>query len=248
MKGRIHSIESFGTLDGPGVRMVVFMQGCPLRCKYCHNPDTWQVQGGEEMSAEEIMERFLKNRPFYSNGGMTVSGGEPLLQLGFLIELFTRAKREGVHTCIDTSGATFHESERLDRLIELTDLVMLDLKHSDSAAHKELTGADNASILAFADFLAERNVPIWIRHVVVPTITDGEEHLLRLGEMIAKIKTARALDVLPYHTMGKEKYRALGMEYPLEGIPALPKDAAEKAKATILRGYRLAKRKNTQGE
>lgn len=248
MKGRIHSIESFGTLDGPGVRMVVFMQGCPLRCKYCHNPDTWQVQGGEEMSAEEIMERFLKNRPFYSNGGMTVSGGEPLLQVDFLIKLFTLAKREGVHTCIDTSGATFHESERLDRLIELTDLVMLDLKHSDSAAHKELTGADNASILDFADFLAERNVPIWIRHVVVPTITDGEEHLLRLGEMIAKIKTARALDVLPYHTMGKEKYRKLGIKYPLEDIPALSKDAAEKAKETILRGYRLAKSKNNQGE
>jgi pyruvate formate lyase activating enzyme len=248
MKGRIHSIESFGTLDGPGVRMVVFMQGCPLRCKYCHNPDTWQVHGGEETSAEEIMAHFLKNRPFYTNGGITVSGGEPLLQVDFLIELFTLAKREGVHTCIDTSGATFHESERLDRLIELTDLVMLDLKHSDSAAHKELTGADNASILAFADYLAKKNVPIWIRHVVVPTVTDGEEHLLRLGELIARIKTARALDVLPYHTLGKEKYRALGMEYPLEGIPALSKDAAEKAKETILRGYRLAKGKNNQGE
>ena len=170
----------------------------------------------------------------------------------FVTELFALAKREGIHTCIDTSGICFADSretkEKIDALISVTDLVMLDLKHSDSAAHKELTGADNASILAFADYLAKKNVPIWIRHVVVPTVTDGDEHLLRLGELIARIKTARALDVLPYHTMGKEKYRALGMEYPLEGIPALSKDAAEKAKETILRGYRLAKGKNTQGE
>ncbi len=227
--------------------MVVFLQGCPLRCKYCHNPDTWQIHGGVEMSAEDVMERFLKNRPFYSNGGITASGGEPLLQIDFLTELFALAKRHGVHTAIDTSGITFQRGEyveHLDRLLALTDLVMLDIKHSDSAAHKELTGADNANILDFADYVSQKGVPIWVRHVVVPTLTDGEEHLLRLGEMIARISTARALDVLPYHTMGKEKYRALGIEYPLEGIPALPKDAAEKAKATILRGYRRKKQKS----
>ena len=227
--------------------MVVFMQGCPLRCKYCHNPDTWQVHGGEEMSAEEIMERFLKNRPFYSNGGITASGGEPLLQIEFLTELFALAKRHGVHTAIDTSGITFHRGEylkRLDRLLALTDLVMLDIKHSDSTAHKELTGADNANILDFADYLSQKGIPIWVRHVVVPTLTDGEEHLLRLGEMIARISTVRALDVLPYHTMGKEKYRTLGVEYPLERLDALSSADAEAAKEIILRGYRRKKQKS----
>lgn len=220
--------------------MVVFLQGCPLRCKYCHNPDTWQIGGGQELSAEEIIERFRKNRPFYSNGGITVSGGEPLLQIEFLTELFALAKADGIHTCIDTSGITYRggNTADLDALLALTDLIMLDLKHSDGAAHKELTGADNKNVLAFAEHVSRLNIPIWVRHVVVPTVTDGEEHLLRLGEMIAKIGTARALDVLPYHTMGIEKYRALGIDYPLDGIPALSQSDAEKAKNTILKGYR----------
>ena len=249
MDGYIHSIESFGTVDGPGVRLVVFCQGCPMRCQYCHNPDTWEMGKGTRMSAEEIMRPYERNKAFYSRGGITVTGGEPLLQPDFLLELFALAKARGVHTCIDTSGATYREgqspyNEKLDRLMEMTDLVMLDIKHIDDAAHRELTGMPNGGVLAFAKYLEQRNVPLWVRHVVVPGITDEEAQLERLGRFIGSLKNLKALDVLPYHTMGTVKYQQMGIPYPLEGVEPMSKAGAELARKTIIAGIRAARGKN----
>ncbi len=239
-KGYIHSTESFGTLDGPGIRFVVFMQGCPLRCKFCHNPDTWETHIGTEMTVAELIGEFEKNRGFYKDGGITVTGGEPLLQLDFVTELFREAKRRGIHTCLDTSGITFNENQRdrYDRLVSFTDLVMLDIKHIRPDSHKKLTGVANESVLAFAKYLSEKNIPIWIRCVIIKGITDDENDLLALGEFIGKLKTLKALDVLPYHTMGVSKYENLGIPYPLDGVPPLSKEDAIAAKKIILAGIK----------
>ncbi len=217
-----------------------------MRCQYCHNPDTWQIGIGKKMSTEEIMTEYRKNRSFYRRGGITVTGGEPLLQIDFLLELFEMAKREGVHTCLDTSGVTYHPEaseymRKLDKLMELTDLVMLDIKHSDSMAHERLTGHKNENILAFAKYLAEKHVPVWVRHVVVPGITDGEAHLKELGRILAGLSNIKALDVLPYHTMGIHKYKELGIDYPLEGIEPMSKQGAIDAKNIILSSFREAR-------
>lgn len=243
MKGYIHSQESFGTVDGPGLRYVVFVQGCPMRCQYCHNPDTWEVNAGTEITAEEIIANYDKNRSFYKKGGLTVTGGEPLLQIDFLLELFDLAKKENIHTCIDTSGITYHPgntayNKKLDKLMEITDLVMLDIKHIDPQKHKMLTKQENAGILAFAKYLEEKGVTLWIRHVIVPGITDDPEDLKNLGRFIGTLKNLQALDVLPYHTMGVNKYKELGIEYPLEGVEALPKEKAVEARKVILEGIR----------
>lgn len=248
MDGNIHSIETFGTVDGPGIRFVIFMQGCPLRCRYCHNPDTWETKGGKRMSVEELLEQFHKNRAFYSKGGITVTGGEPLLQIDFLCELFAEAKKQQIHTCIDTSGATYREGDspynrKLDELMQNTDLVMLDIKHIDKTAHKDLTGADNEGILAFARYLEKKKIPVWIRHVVVPGINDKEEYLLELGRFIGSLSNVKALDVLPYHTMGVEKYRELGIPYSLEGVEPMSKEGALKAKECIMQGIRESRKK-----
>ncbi len=246
IRGRIHSSESFGTVDGPGIRYVLFLQGCPMRCLYCHNPDTWSVTGGREMSADEVLAEYKKNSMFYSKGGLTVTGGEPLLQMDFLLELFEKAKKEGIHTCIDTSGITYDKNDaeymkKLDRLMSLTDLVMLDIKHIDPVRHKELTAHENDSILEFARYLDGKNIPIWIRHVIVEGYTDGEDDLFELGRFIGSLKCAKALDVLPYHTLGVEKYREMGIKYRLEGLPSLSKADAMKAKQKILEGIRSSR-------
>ena len=214
MQGRIHSLESFGTVDGPGTRFVVFVQGCPMRCAYCHNPDTWAMTGGTMMEPEEIFEQYERNKDFYKNGGITVTGGEPLMQVDFLIDLFTIAKEKNVHTCIDSSGIAFKPEntefiKKLDRLMELTDLVMLDIKHIDPEKHKELTSQPNDGILAFAAYLNDRHVDMWIRHVVVPGITDDDKYLFDLGYFIGQFSNLKALDVLPYHTMGAVSYTHL---------------------------------------
>ena len=243
MDGFIHSVESFGTVDGPGLRFVVFCQGCPMRCKYCHNPDTWEMSKGMRMSARELIAQYERNKAFYTRGGITVTGGEPLLQVDFLLELFALAKAKGIHTCIDTSGATYREGEsayndKLDALMALTDLVMLDIKHIDALAHRELTGLPNEGILAFAGYLERKGVDLWVRHVLVPGITDDEDALSRLGEFIGKLKNLKALDVLPYHTMGEVKYEQLGILYPLAGVEAATKAQAQRAREVILSGIR----------
>ncbi|MBR5801006.1 MAG: pyruvate formate lyase-activating protein [Lachnospiraceae bacterium] len=243
MQGRIHSLESFGTVDGPGTRFVVFVQGCPMRCAYCHNPDTWAMNGGTLMEAEEIFEQYKRNEPFYKGGGITVTGGEPLMQVDFLIDLFTIAKANNVHTCIDTSGIAYKPTntafiEKLDKLMTLTDLVMLDIKHIDPAKHLELTKQPNEGILAFVSYLEEKGVDMWIRHVVVPGITDDDKYLFDLGYFIGQFKNLKALDVLPYHTMGENKYEKLGIEYPLKGVPPMEKSKIVEKKAVILDGIR----------
>lgn len=248
-KGRIHSLESFGTVDGPGTRYVVFVQGCPMRCAYCHNPDTWSMTAGELMDPEYIYEQYLRNEPFYRNGGgVTVTGGEPLMQVDFLIDLFTIFKQNGVHTCIDTSGIAFNPKNeewigKLDKLMTLTDLVMLDIKHIDPEKHKELTSQPNENILKFAEYLSEKNIDTWIRHVVVPGITDDDEYLYKLGYFIGGLSSLKALDVLPYHTMGKAKYDKLGIDYILKDVPPMDKGEVIKKKQVILDGIK-ARRKD----
>lgn len=243
MNGRIHSLETFGTVDGPGVRFVVFVQGCPMRCLYCHNPDTWPVNGGTEYSVDEILKKYDDNKTFYTNGGLTVTGGEPLLQLDFLTELFMKAKDKGIHTCIDTSGIVYKPDnktvvDKLDVLMQYTDLVMLDIKHIDPEEHIKLCAQPNEGILAFAEYLDKKNIPMWVRHVVVPGITYNEEYLYKLGLFLGKLNNLKALDVLPYHTMGVVKYENLGMEYPLKGVPALNKNEVIKAKSFIIKGIK----------
>ncbi|MBQ6815294.1 MAG: pyruvate formate lyase-activating protein [Lachnospiraceae bacterium] len=246
MVGRIHSIETFGTVDGPGVRYVIFVQGCPMRCQYCHNPDTWDMQAGTPREVDDLLEDYEKYRPYLTNGGLTVTGGEPLMQIDFLIELFRKAKAKNIHTCIDSSGVTFNRNnekfmEKLDELLKYTDLIMLDIKHIDDEQHKVLTGHSNAHILDFARYLNEQDFPIWIRHVTVPGITYKSEYLQQLGSFLGELDNVKALDVLPYHTMGVPKYEALGMEYPLKDVPALEKAEAAKARDIIL--YHMKKRK-----
>lgn len=243
MDGYLHSLESFGTVDGPGIRFVVFLQGCPLRCLYCHNPDTWEKNKGTPTSADELLREYEKNREFYKRGGITVTGGEPLLQLDFVTELFEKAKAKNIHTCLDTSGITFNKNSEksvadFDRLMEFTDLVMLDIKHIDSEVHKKLTGADNKNVLDFAEYLEEKGKSFWVRHVIVEGYTDKKEELVRLGKYLAKFTCLKALDVIPYHTMGETKYESLGMDYPLKGVPALTVGAAVKAKGYIMEGLR----------
>ncbi len=247
MIGRIHSTESFGTVDGPGVRFVVFFQGCPLRCLYCHNPDTWKFSGGREVTADELLEEYDSYKEFLKSGGITATGGEPMAQPEFLAELFRKAKEKGIHTCLDTSGAVFNPEahEKIDEVIKYTDLVMLDIKHIDTDEHKTLTGMKNENILAFAEYLCENNIELWVRHVVVPGITDNEEYLFKLGEFLAKLKNIKALDVLPYHDMGRVKYQNLGIEYPLEGVEPLPKAEAVKARDVIMRGIKSGLKKES---
>lgn len=239
-KGRIHSIESFGTVDGPGVRLVIFFQGCPMRCRYCHNPDSWDARGGTEMTTKEILERYERNKAFYRNGGITATGGEPLVQMRFLTALFEEAKRRRIHTCLDTSGIIYRK-ERQDefkKLFSVTDLVLLDIKHSDAKGHKELTGRDQSPVLAFAKALEQAEVPMIIRHVVVPGITDQEEELREVGHLIGRFRNLKGLEVLPYHTMGVNKYKELGMEYSLDGVPDMKPEEAKKARNIILEGIR----------
>ena len=240
MNGFIHSTESFGTVDGPGIRFVIFMQGCPMRCLYCHNPDTWKIGSGKEVTVAQLIAEYEKYKEFMHNGGITVSGGEPLVQTEFVTELFAAAKAKNINTCLDTSGVTFNpnDTRSIDELIKYTDLVMLDIKHIDNEAHKKLTGHENINILAFARYLMQNKVPLWVRHVIVPGITDSSEELMELGQFLAELDNLKAVDVLPYHDMGKTKYKSLGIDYPLENVKPLSKDDAEKAKNIILNGIR----------
>lgn len=241
-KGYIHSLESFGSVDGPGVRFVVFMQGCNMRCKYCHNPETWEC-GGDEYTAPELLQQVLRYRPYWGKdgkqGGVTLSGGEPLLQPLFAAEFFKLLKEHNVHTAIDTSGQPFSRDENFldefDALLEYTNLVLLDLKHMESSAHKKLTGFGNENILDMARYLSDKGVPMWIRHVLVPGITDSNENLSDIRKFIDTLKTVEKVEILPYHTLGLVKWEKLGVKYPLSGVPTPSAADIERAENILIR-------------
>ena len=222
-KGYIHSLESFGSVDGPGVRYVIFLSGCAMRCQFCHNPDTWNMQAGTPYTADELLEKALRYRSYWgSKGGITVSGGEPLLQIDFLLELFTKAKEKGVHTTLDTCGNPFTREEpffsKFEKLMEVTDLVMLDIKHMDEEQHVLLTGQKNDNILDMAKYLSDTVKSMWIRHVLVPERSDRDDYLWKLHDFIEKLDHVERVEVLPYHTLGVYKWKELGIPYGLEGI------------------------------
>lgn len=235
--GKIHSIETCGTVDGPGIRFVVFLQGCPMRCLYCHNPDTWQmgISNGEELRPSQILEKYEGVKEF-CKGGITVTGGEPLLQADFVTDLFKLAQERGINTALDTSGILFtsENKEKIDKLLDYTNLVMLDIKHIDDEEHKKLTGHSNKNILEFAKYLSDISKPVWIRHVVVPGITYNEYYLAELGKFLAQLKNIKALDVLSYHNMAIPKYKELGIEYKLKDTPPLTKEEAINARNIII--------------
>ncbi len=217
--GLVHSFETFTTVDGPGIRFILFLSNCPLRCKYCHNPDTWACKG-KEYSVDDIVNEILKYKNYYKNGGVTISGGEPLLQIDFVIEIFKKLKKYNMHTAIDTSGITFNENqiEKFDELNKYTDLYLLDIKEIDDKKHLDLTGKSNKNILEFAQYLSKNNKKVWIRHVIVPTINLDKDDLIKTREFIDTLNNVERVDVLPYHTLGVHKYKELGLKYPLEGV------------------------------
>lgn len=235
--GLIHSCESFGSVDGPGVRYIVFMQGCNMRCAYCHNPDTWKTGEGNT-SAKEVFDKAIRCKSYWRNGGgITVSGGEPLLQLDFMIDLFTLCKQEDVNTCIDTCGQPFDLNnrefmEKFDKLLELTDLLLVDIKHIDNDKHIELTGKPNTNILEMFRYLDKKNKPIWIRHVLVPGINDDEDSLNRTKEFIDSLSNVKRVEVLPYHTLGIHKWEMLGIKYRLDGV--LPPNKKQISRANTI--------------
>jgi pyruvate formate lyase activating enzyme len=239
MKAKIHSFFAGGTVDGPGIRYVIFFKGCPLRCLYCHNPDTWSFDGAKEYTVDEILNNALKYKGYFKNGGgVTVSGGEPLMQIDFVIELFKKLKEYNIHTAIDTSGIIYNKDnpnviEKLDELNKYTDLFLLDIKHIDDIEHVKLTGLSNKNILEYAKYLSDSNKKMWIRHVLVPGITLNDEYLKRTKEFIDTLNNVEKIEVLPYHTMGLAKYQNLGIEYPLADTLAPTKDEVKNAK-TIL--------------
>ncbi len=240
--GRIHSLETFGTLDGPGTRYVIFLQGCPLRCLYCHNPDTWNFKEGYNLSVDEIMEGYEHKKAFYADGGITCTGGEALMQIEFVTELFYEAKKRNIHTTLDTSGYGFKRNKKtlkkFDELLKYTDLVLLDIKHIDKKLHEELTGVKNKTILDFALYLHEKNIPVWIRHVVVYGYTYNSKYLKQLGEFLAPLSNIKALDILPYHSLGVVKYKQMGLKYPLLDTKEVSEQDAIKAKNTILKALK----------
>ncbi len=243
LQGNIHSIESCGTVDGPGIRFVVFFQGCPMRCQYCHNPDSWDFNVNKKMTVDEILARYDGVKEFLKNGGLTATGGEPMAQLPFLVELFKKAKAKNIHTTLDTSGVTFdiNNTKIVDELLKYTDLVMLDIKHIDNNVHIKLTGHPNVNILNFAKYLSDKKIPVWIRHVVVPGITYNKAYLKKLGEFLSTLNNIQALDVLPYHDMAVPKYENLKKPYPLKGIPPLTKEQALESRNIILEAMRNAR-------
>lgn len=231
---KIHSVESFGTVDGPGIRFVLFLQGCHLQCKYCHNRDTWDINGGNYKSLDDIFKKILryKNYIMPSGGGVTVTGGEPLLQVNFLIELFSKLKDVGINTCIDTSGMVTLTDD-IKKVLYLTDLVLLDIKHIDDEKCKKLTGFSNKKELEFAKYLSANNIPMWIRQVIVPGITDNPNDLIKLKDFISTLKNVQKVELLPYHSMGKYKWENLGLKYELEGVPEATEEDIKKAKEII---------------
>ena len=238
IEGIVHSTESFGAVDGPGIRFVIFLKGCQMRCRYCHNVDTWSPEGGTLRTAKDLIQEALRYKPYWGKkGGITVSGGEPLLQIDFLTELFTLAKEKGIHTAVDTSGQPFSREkpfwDRFVRLMEVTDLVLLDIKEIDSKKHKALTGWGNENILALARCLSDQGKPVWIRHVLVPGVTDFDEDLTNLRVFLDTLTNIEKVEVLPYHSMGERKWDALGIPYSLKGILPPSPERVENARRIL---------------
>lgn len=241
LKGYVHSLESFGSVDGPGVRYIIFLTGCAMRCQFCHNPDTWDMKKGTLYTTDELLEKAMKYRSYWKNdGGITVSGGEPLLQIDFLTELFRKAKANGIHTTLDTSGNPFTREEpffsKFNELMKYTDLVMLDIKHIDDEQHKILTGCTNKNILDLARYLSDIKKPVWIRHVLVPERSDYDEYLIKLDEFIQTLDNVQKVEVLPYHTLGAYKWDELGYEYKLKGIDSPSVERVENANKLLHTG------------
>lgn len=240
LQGNIHSIETFGCVDGPGIRFVIFMQGCHMRCRYCHNPDTWSTDTNLLMTADELIDKALRYKEYWgAEGGITISGGEPLLQLEFLIDLFSKAKERGINTCLDTSAQPFRREgswfARFEKLMRYTDTILLDIKHILTEEHKRLTGWANEPMLDCARYLSEINIPVWIRHVLVPTITDKDEWLNELADFLSTLRNIKRIDVLPYHTMGKYKYENLGIPYTLNDVLPPTDESVQEAKRILYR-------------
>ena len=232
VKGNIHSIESMGLVDGPGIRVVVFFQGCGLRCKYCHNPDTWGMSGGEEYTPEELVKKIERFKTYFasSGGGVTFSGGDPLRQPEFLLEVLKLCKSKGINTCLDTSGYGFGD---YDEILKYTDLVLFDIKDFSKDGYKNITQLEIDESLKFLDAMKKNNTKMWIRHVVIPGLTDGEEHLRELKKYIDKIPNVEKIELLPYHLLGVNKYEGLGIKYPLENVKAMDKDLTKKYQKEI---------------
>lgn len=223
VEGYVHSIETFGAVDGPGIRFVAFMQGCNMRCKFCHNPDTWKKNVGTPMTSDEILNKALAYKDFWGDkGGITLSGGEILLQIEFATELFTKCKKLGISTCLDTCGQPFTRREpwfsKFNKLLDVTDIVLLDIKHINSEEHKKLTGYPNDNILDLAHYLSDIGQPMWVRQVLIPTITDNDEFLTETSDFVKTLHNVEKFEVLPYHTMGVHKYAEMGVKYRLDGI------------------------------
>ena len=237
-KGFVHSIESFGSVDGPGIRFLIFLQGCPMRCQFCHNPDSWKTGVGEEWYADDLLDKAERFRSYWGNkGGITVSGGEALLQIDFLLELFEKAHQRGINTGLDTSAQLFTQKgaffEKFERLMQVTDTILLDIKHIDDEEHRKLTRHSNQNILDCARYLSDIKKPVWIRHVLIPGITDKDEYLVQLRDFLKTLDNIQRIDVLPYHTMGIYKYEKLGIDYPLKEINPPSSDRVENAKRIL---------------
>ena len=238
IKGRIHSVETFGSVDGPGVRYVIFLKGCNLRCRYCHNADTWNPETDNLKTADELIESALRYRDYWGeDGGITVSGGEPLLQIDFLLELFKKAKSIGINTCIDTALEPFSREEpffeKFNELMNYTDLLLVDIKHINNEEHIRLTGKPNENIKDAMGYLSEINKDTWIRHVLVPGITDKDEYLTETRKFIDSLSNVKKVEVLPYHSMGEYKFRELGIDYSLKGTEPPSKERVENAKKIL---------------
>lgn len=234
MKGYVHSIETCGTLDGPGIRYVVFFQGCPLRCKFCHNPDSWKINAGKTYSVQELMTDILRYKSFIRSGGITLSGGEPLLQADFAAELLNECKNHGIHTAVDTSGAIPLKDCR--EAVDAADLILLDLKHLDTEKCSELTGMGNENALELLDYCESNKKKVWIRHVVVPGYTEDYAHMERMAEYLSGYTVIQRVEILPFHKMGEYKWKQLGLNYDLKNTPEPTARSIERIRG-IFAGY-----------
>lgn len=237
LTGKIHSIETCGTVDGPGIRFVVFLQGCPLRCKYCHNPDTWNIKDGEERTTTELIKEIKKYKSYmkFSGGGVTVTGGEPLLQTEFVKELFKKCREEGIHTTLDTSGYLFND--KVKEVLEYTDLVLLDIKSYNKEQYRYITGVNLDPTLSFMAYLSERKIPVWIRYVLVPNLSDNEQDIEDLSIYLSGFNNIEKIELLPFHKMGEYKWEELGYDYEL-------KETIEPTKEEIITAMAILKSHN----